>query len=118
MPNYHRVCIFSLQNYRYFHNESNFNALRTKDDFILIRNLHILQYFIGGNNNTLSFIWIISQGILSETANGSVLDCREYRPFTAYWGDGQILVKKGDTTAAKSNIFLNLSLPFNLHYVN
>lgn len=77
-----------------------------------------IEIVIGGNNNTLSFIWIISQGILSETANGSVLDCREYRPFTAYWGDGQILVKKGDTTAAKSNIFLNLSLPFNLHYIN
>lgn len=76
-----------------------------------------IEIVIGGNNNTLSFIRIISQGIRSETAYGSVLDYREYRPFTAYWGDGQILVKKGDTTAAKSNIFLNLSLPFNLHYV-
>lgn len=73
-----------------------------------------IEIVIGGNNNTLSFIRIISQGIRSETAYGPVLDCRELCPFTTYWGDGQILLKKGDTTAAKSNIFLNLSLTFNL----
>lgn len=69
---------------------------------------------LGRDNNKLSCIQVYPQGECSAKAQEVVLDCREYRLFTVDWGDGQIRVKKGDPTAPKSNIFLSLSLKYNL----
>lgn len=68
---------------------------------------------LGRYNNTLSCIQENQQGERSAIAFETVLDCREYRPFTVHWGDSQILVKKGDPTSDK-NIFLSLLLSYTL----
>lgn len=73
-----------------------------------------IEIVISGWNNTQSCIRLRSRGDCSVTTLGAVLDCREYRPFTVYWGDGNIRVKKGNSTARKSNIFLSLPLNYNL----
>lgn len=77
-----------------------------------------IEIALGGLRNTRSCIRLTPRGNCLVTNLGSVLDCKEYRSFTVYWGDRQILVEKGNTTAEKSNIFLSLPLNHNLHNVN
>lgn len=77
-----------------------------------------IEIVIGGWDNKRSCVRLTPQGNCLETYQGAVLDCNEYRPFTVYWGDGQILLKKGNAKAGKSNIFLNLTLNYPLDDVN
>lgn len=77
-----------------------------------------IEIEIGGCRNTRSCIRFIPQGSCFVKNVGAVLNCKKYRSFTVYWGDGQILVKKGNKKAAKSNIILSLSVNYNLHDVN
>lgn len=73
-----------------------------------------IEIVIWGYFNTLSCIRLIPQGICSVTALGAVLDRGEYSPFTVYWGDSQIFLKKRDPTVNKFNTFLSLPLNYNL----
>lgn len=77
-----------------------------------------IEIVIGGWVYSQSCIWRTPQGEYFAINLERVLNCREYRSFTVYWGDRQILVEKGNTTAEKSNIFLSLPLNHNLHNVN
>lgn len=73
-----------------------------------------IEIVIGGWVYSQSCIWRTPQGEYFAINLERVLNCREYRSFTVYWGDGQILVKKENTTVRKSSMLLSLPLNSNL----
>lgn len=73
-----------------------------------------IEIVIGGWVYSQSCIWRTPQGEYFAINLERVLNCREYCSFTVYWGDGQILVKKENTTVRKSSMLLSLPLNSNL----